>query len=255
MKIENSTSNIFVKKISERSDEFLTKDEILRIWMLSGGSKSRLSYALSMLLGKKRIESISQWLYRIQDDENKRSGIQDDYWHIVEKLIKLHAPWGWIIGWEKALEMHLQNLSIPDILIIYTRDIAKRIRLSDGRQLHFRTLISWEKSGKKNLFRLLQMWSMSLDWKCSYLSHEGALLDALSLRMHETWVEESNIIRFLKNFHKDLKRDSLGDLVKYRYIRAINRLRVIARDNGYEDLYKKTLDIIRDEGGGCYVNI
>jgi hypothetical protein len=73
--------------------------------------------------------------------------------------------------------------------------------------------------------------------------------------MHETWVEESNIIRFLKNFHKDLKRDSLGDLVKYRYIRAINRLRVIARDNGYEDLYKKTLDIIRDEGGGCYVNI
>jgi hypothetical protein len=60
MKIENSTSNIFVKKISERSDELLTKDEILRIWMLSGGSKSRLSYALSMLLGKKRIESISQ---------------------------------------------------------------------------------------------------------------------------------------------------------------------------------------------------
>ena len=251
MKIENSVSNIFVRKISERSGAYLTKDEIMRIWMLSGGSKSRLTYALWVLLGKKLIECVCQWLYSIKDIQISSAY---DYWLLIEKLIRLHAPSGGLIWGEKALEMHLQNMSIPDVLIIYTRDTAKRVRLSDGREVHFRTMVSWEKSWKKNLFKYLEEYSKN-HWELAYLSYEAALLDALSLKRHDAWVEESNILRFLKSFHKKLERDILWGLVKYRYIRAINRLRVLSRDNGYEDLYKKTLDIIRDEGGGCYVNV
>lgn len=236
--------------------EILTKEEILRIWILSGGSKTRLSRAISLLLGQKKIESVAQGLYIIQNPIGK-GVIQEQYWKIIEKLIAFHTPAGAIIWGDKALEFHLQNYWIPDTLLLYTRDTTKRVRLSDGREVHFRVLFSWEKTGKRNLFRLLTEGSkvISTEQMIPYLALESALLDALSLRRHDTGVEEVNILRFLRNFHKHLSRDILGNLVKYRYIRAINRLRVLTRDNGYDELYKKTLDIIRDEGGGCYVNV
>ncbi len=256
MNKSQSISDIFVKKICEKLGDLITKEEILRIWTLSGGSKSRIAYAISLLLGRKHIENIAKGLYRIGWGENERS-MDDDYWNIIEKIIVLYSPsWG-IIGWEKALELHLQNYSITDILIIYTRDTAQRIKLRSGREIHFRTLVSWEKTGGKNLYRILMegVSTFSQNKKLQFLSPEWAILDALSLRRHDVGVEESNILRFLKSHHTKLSRALLGNLVRYRYIRAINRLRVLARDNGYDELYQKTLDIIRDEGGGCYLNI
>lgn len=259
-----SISDIFVQKICEKSWSIITKDEILRVWTLSGWSKSRISYAMSILLGRNLVENISKGLYKIVNREswmvNRESGIgniDEDYWSIIEKLIAIYSPSGGIIGGEKALELHLQNYSIPDILIIYTRDTAQRVKIKNGREIHFRTLISWEKTGGKNLYRMLLEGSsiFSKNKKLLLLWLEAALLDSLSLRRHETGIEESNILRFLRSFHMKLNREILGTLVRYRYIRAVNRLRVLARDNGYEELYKKTLDVIRDEGGGCYLNI
>ncbi len=256
MKKEISVSDIFVKKIWEKI-WLLTKDEIVRLWLLSWGSKSRSSYALSILLGRKLIENIAKWLYRVRNEEWRTKNKDEDYWAIIEKLVYIYSPSGGVVGGEKALELHLQNYSIPEILIIYTRDTNKRIRLSDAREVHFRTLVSWEKTGKKNLYRILFDTKNTLPEyrKISFLSLEWSLLDALSLKKHEIGIEEGNILRFLKSFHSMLSRDTLGNLVKYRYIRAMNRLRAITRDNGYEDLYKKTLEIIRDEGWGCYVNV
>ncbi len=59
----------------------------------------------------------------------------------------------------------------------------------------------------------------------------------------------------MRSFAALLDRDILGNLTRLRYIRPLNRLRVIARDLGYSDLYAMTLEIIRDEGGGCYLNL
>lgn len=252
-----SISDIFVRKICEKWWNLLTKEDIVRIWMLSGWSKSRVSYAMSILLGRNIVENISKGLYRIVNGKMWIVSMDDDYWIIIEKLIALYSPSGGIIGWEKALELHLQNYSIPDILIIYTRDTAQRVRLKNDREIHFRTLVSGEKTGGKNLYRILteEVSVFSQNKKIQFLSLESSLLDALSLRRHDEWVEESNILRFLKSYHMKLRREILWTLVRYRYIRAINRLRVLARDNGYTELYKKTLDVIRDEGGGCYLNI
>ncbi len=252
-----SISDIFVQKICEKSWSIITKDEILRVWTLSGWSKSRITYAISILLGRKLAQNLAKGLYRVVNPKSWIVSGDEDYWSIIEKLIDIYSSGGWIMWWEKALELHLQNYSIPDILIIYTRDTAQRVKLKNDREIHFRTLISGEKSGGKNLYRILLegAYVFSKNKKLQFLSPEGALLDALSLRRHEVWIEESNILRFLKHFHTRLDREVLGTLVKYRYIRAINRLRVFARDNGYEELYKKTLDVIRDEGGGCYLNL
>ncbi len=234
--------------------DILTKDEIVRIWILAGGSKSRVTYAFSILLGKNLIENISRWVYIVTDWQ---WDIDAKYWDIIEKIITLHTPSGWIIWWEKSLEIHLQNYSIPDVLIIYTRDTELRTRLKNGREVHFRTLISGEKTWWKNLFRILSEQSDILpqNMKIHYLSHEAALLDALSLRRHEIGIEEGTIQKFLKVYHRRLSREKLWLLVRYRYIRSLNRLRVFARDSWYTELYQKTLDIIRDEGGGCYLNI
>ncbi|MBX9809823.1 hypothetical protein K2X92_05525 [Candidatus Gracilibacteria bacterium] len=236
--------------------EIVTKDDLKDIWLRSGGSQLRLNYAMSILLGRDLIIKISNNIYYISSD-----GVYFDmnqlYWKIVTKLIKLHSPSGGVIGSEKAIEFHIQNFSIPDILIIYTRDTSLRIKLSDSREIHFRTLVSGMKTDKKNLWRTIVDNSIEIQSpeRLMICGYELSLLESLSLRRHDIGIEESNIIRFLRLYESKIDRKILGTLTKMRYIRPLNRLRIIARDLGYEKLYRMTLDIIRDEGGGCYLNL
>lgn len=120
-----------------------------------------------------------------------------------------------------------------------------------------RTLVSGPKTGKKNLWRTLSdnATEIEIPEKIQICGRELALLESLSLRRHDAGIEEANIARFLRSFATTLDRDILGDLTRLRYIRPLNRLRVLARDLGYTDLYAMTLEIIRDEGGGCYLNL
>ncbi len=255
-KNDNTVSDIFVKKVSDTMWNILTKKEIIELWLRSGGSNSRVAYAMSILLGRWLLEGVASGIYIVQNG-TKNIEISKYYWQIITKLIQLHSPSGGVIWWEKSLELHLSNYSIPDILIIYTRDTALRIKLVDGREVHMRTLVSGPKTGKKNLWRTLSdnaTW-IEMPEKIQICGRELALLEALSLRRHDAGIEEANIARFLRSFATTLDRDILGDLTRLRYIRPLNRLRVLARDLGYMSLYAMTLEIIRDEGGGCYLNL
>ena len=234
----------------------LTKKEIIDLWLRSGGSNTRVAYAMSILLGRWVVERVAIGIYIVQN-ETKNIEIWNIYWQIITKLIELHSPSGGVIGGEKALELHLSNYSIPDILIIYTRDTALRIKMVDGREVHLRTLVSGPKTGKKNLWRTLVDHAITIEMpeKIQICGRELALLESLSLRRHDVGVEEANIARFLRSFAATLDRNILGSLTRLRYIRPLNRLRVLARDLGYVGLYTMTLEIIRDEGGGCYLNL
>lgn len=236
--------------------KIITKSEILEYWLRSGGSQMRVNYAMNILLGRKVVERIASGVYIVISDTIS-SDIGGQYWKIINTLIQVHSPSGGIIGWEKALELHLHNYSIPDILIIYTRDTAMRIRLTDNREVHFRTLVSGAKTGKKNLWRIIGDHAISIEFpeKILLCGKELALLESLSLRRHESGIEEANIIRFLRSYHIQIDRQMLWELARYRYIRPLNRLRVICRDFWYDDIYTMTLEIIRDEGGGCYLNL
>lgn len=234
----------------------LTKKEIIDLWLRSGGSSSRVAYAMSILLGTNILERVTSGIYIVK---NQTTSVDrwKIYWNIIYTLINTHSPSGWVIGGDKAIEFHLQNYSIPDILIIYTRDTALRVKLSDNREVHFRTLVSWAKTGKKNLWRTIVDNSITIEIpeKLQICWYELALLESLSLRRHDVGVEESSVVRFLRSYHTKINRDTLGLLTRVRYIRPLNRLRVLARDLGYRDLYNITLEIIRDEGGGCYLNL
>lgn len=100
-------------------------------------------------------------LQRVARDVYIRTGetIDVSYWDIVAELVDIHAPSGAVIGGEKSLELHMMNYAIPDTLVLYTRISNIRVRLSDGRSVHFRTLFSGEKTGRKNLFSLLSRFS------------------------------------------------------------------------------------------------
>jgi hypothetical protein len=134
--------------------EILSKKNIIELWLRSGGSNTRVAYAMSILLGRGIVERVASGVYIVQN-ETKNIEMWKYYWQIIAKLIDVHSPSGGVIGWEKALELHLSNYSTPDILIIYTRDTALRIKLTDGREVHMRTLVSGPKTGKKNLWRTL----------------------------------------------------------------------------------------------------
>ncbi len=257
-KNDNSMSDIFVRKICEKMWKILTKEDIVDIWLRSWGSKSRVAYAMSILLGRGLVVKVTNGIYRILGDAKSGDtlgSLDSYYWEIVRKLISIHAPSGALLWWEKALELHLMDFSIPDVLILYTRNTNLRLTLSDGRSLHFRTLVSWAKTGKKNLFSFLNEKKVHLGEiaNLSVLSQETAILEALTVKRHDEWVNEYNVLRFLKRYGQGLDVTTLAKLVWLRYIRPMNRLRSIAKSHGYIELYETCIAIIKKEWGGCFI--
>lgn len=250
----NSVSDIFVQKLSEKKWKILTREAIADIWSLSGGSKSRFAYGLGKMKNQSLIFPIGWGLYSIGSDFTEWDS---HYWQIVSMLLSRYSPSGGIVTHEKSMEYHLHNYEIPNCLVLYTRDTDKRIRMGEY-EIHMRTLKTWEKSGTKNMYRILfDAWVEGEvnGVRFRFLSLEASLLDVASLRIHESGIAEDLILRFLSKYSKKLSREKLWELVKYRYIRAINRIRSLAKSHGYTEIYMMCLDIIKKEGGGCYLNL
>lgn len=250
----NTLSDIFVKKLSEKKWKILTREAIAEIWSLSGGSKSRFAYGLGKVKNQSLITSLGWGLYSLGSDFTEWDS---HYWQIVAMLLLRYSPSGGIIAHEKSMEYHLHNYEIPKCLVLYTRDTDKRVHIGEY-DIHMRTLKTWEKSGIKNMYRILLDASLegAIDGiKLRFLSLEASLLDVASLRIHESGIAEDLILRFLSRYAKKLSREKLWVLIQYRYIRAINRIRALSKTHGYTDLYAMCLDIIKKEWWGCYLNL
>jgi hypothetical protein len=86
----------------------------------------------------------------------------------------------------------------------------------------------------KNMYRILSDTSIEghIDGvKLKFLSIEASLLDVASLRIHESGIAEALILRFLSKYESRLSREALGELVRYRYIRAVNRIRALTKEH------------------------
>lgn len=153
------------------------------------------------------------------------------------------------------MELHIADLSTPGTLIIYTKAISKQVLLSPNHKLVFKK----RETGKKavgTLFSKLLPFVVKksvggVDFKV--LSHEAALLDMLLLQNNGGVLDNYLVVKFLKKYQSVLQRSILGKLVELRYISSINRLREIAKAQGYEALYQDCVSIIRDEGAGCFL--
>lgn len=254
-KSENTVSDIFVKKLNEKMWKLLLRSDLVEIWTLAWGSKSRSAYGIGKAKNQGIIHSIGTGIFIVE--ESKKPDFDEIYWQIIALLIREYSPSGAIIAHEKSMELHLRNYEIPEKLVLYTRDTDKRIPIG-WYQVEFRTLKTWEKTGVKNMYHILKNMSEEImidGVKLRHLSLEASLLDVGSLRHHETGIAESLILRFLAKYATKLSREVLGELVNYRYIRAINRIRALTKTHGYEKLYEDSLDIIRREWWGCYLSL
>ncbi|MGP1583078.1 MAG: hypothetical protein ACTTH6_02540 [Candidatus Altimarinota bacterium] len=252
MKKNNKTiSNIFVKKISEKGNSLMTKSELEKIWVRAGGSLSRFSFALNLLKNHNLLTRVAKDCYYLGDAEN----LDFLYWKIVDKIVGLYASSAIIAG-EKALEWQMMNQMPPEKLVIFTQDFSARIRLFDNREIYFRTISAGERSGGKNLFSMLKKFTTKNEnfKNLRFFSKEISLLEALSVHEKNAGTNEVLILQFLQRYHEKLDTEIFSQIAKYRYIRALNRLRVISKEQNFQKLYEKILEIIKKDGAGCFVS-
>lgn len=253
VKKQVSPYDIFVKKLDGYMWKTFLSSDLFRIWLSAWGSKSRFSYALWKAKNQEILHSLSGGIYRCGTPSWEIG--DEGYWDILALLIREHAPGGAIIAHEKSIQLHLKNFEVPDTIVLYTRDTTQRISIWWFR-FHFRTLHSGEKSHGKNMFRLFEESSSVIHiWNHTFhtLWIDAAILDVASIKIHDAWISEELLLRCIKKYEKSYSRKILWEIVSHRYIRAINRLRSLAKTHGYTTLYDMTLDIIKKEWGGCFV--
>ena len=254
--------NKIVKKLQKKNGAIVTIEDIGDIldpgskWLVR--DKARIHQVIYALKWLGTLISIRNGLYYVADGilHSWQEVVEARYWDIVKMIAHAEALKDWVIGGEKALELIMMDYSIPYQLIIYTKDIAKKVVVSPNHEIVFRTIISWEKQHRSNAYGILKKQSQSVDiLKVSFpvLWLESALLDALTIHDHEEGIAEPLVLKFLKRYESRLERWSLGILVSVRYIRAINRLREITKNHAYDRLYEICLDVIKKEGWGCFV--
>lgn len=253
-----------VKKLIEKSGSLITRTKLISILTWGSNSpepKDRIAQRIYSLCGEKKIDSLGHGIFYIQDINHPLSRekiIEWHYWSIVKILMAEYGHSGSIIWWEKSLELIMRDHSLPEVIIIYTPDMMRRIELSPHHAVHFRTLKTGGKTGGKNAYSLMKRMSESLQIegeRFTVLQKECALLDSLTIRSHTEGITETLVLRFLKRYGHTLSREILWILTQYRYIRAINRLRAITKRAWYDELYSMTLDIIKNEWWWCFLSL
>ena len=205
------------------------------------------------------ITPIKQWLYYVSMGEktNIEGEIEDNYWKIVKKMLSREIQGEYFISWNKALEILMKDYSAPKKLLISGQESTKNLQISETYSLSIRPITSGKKTGNKNIYPELKKHTNTLEIdgeKLRIACPELALLDTLLLRDTENGIDQYLIEKFLKRSSKILSREILGKLVSMKYITAINRLRSIAKDTKNKALYEICIDIIKQEGWGCFVS-
>jgi hypothetical protein len=183
--------------------------------------------------------------------------VESLYWKIVKKILSRETGGEYFLSGNKALVIHMKDYSAPKKLLASGREATRNLQISESYSLSLRPMTSGVKTGNKNLFSALRKYTPLLEIegeKLRVACPELALLDTLLLRDNDTGIDQYLVEKFLKRSSKILKREILGKLVSLKYITAINRLRSITQSMGNTPLYEMCIDIIKREGGGCFVS-
>lgn len=256
--------NKIVNKLWKLKGTFIDIDDIADIvdpdFQKKELSKRTPTYKiLYRLKGNNIIVPIKQWLYYVPDniDTNIDGVIEDNYWKIVKKILSRETGWEYFLSGNKALEILMKDYGTPKKLLISWKDATKNLQISETYFLSIRPITSGKKTLGKNLYTSLKKYTniIEVEWeKFRIACPELALLDALLLRDMENGIDQYLVEKFLKRSSKIFRREVLGKLVSLKYITAINRLRSITKDMKNIPIYEMCIDIIKCEGGGCFVS-
>lgn len=214
---------------------------------------------LYRLKGNHILTPIKQGLYYVSmgEDTDTERIVEDRYWKIVKKILSRETGGEYFLSGNKALEILMKDYGAPKKLIVSGKDETKNLQISDAYSLSIRPITSGKKTGNKNIHASLKRYTQTLEIEGTKLRiawPELALLDTLLMRDAENGIDRYLVEKFLKKSAKILHRDILGKLVSLKYITAINRLRTIAQETGNKSVYDMCVDIIKREGGGCFVS-
>ena len=106
----------------------------------------------------------------------------------------------------------MRDLSIPNTLIVYTKDYVGSVMVSDRHKLVFKTVKSGAKTGRTNAFPYFFGMSETVDvdgTKFRMAGIEHAVLDTLTVHKGISETDEYVVTKFLKKYPKVLNRESL----------------------------------------------
>ncbi|MDQ1344102.1 MAG: hypothetical protein QG650_822 [Patescibacteria group bacterium] len=258
--------NKIVKKLSKSPSKVFDLEDIAEFvdpGFARGEGGKRDAYKLVYRLKSQGIlMPIRNGLYQRTDDPYEKDpyddvrAVEDAYWKIVKKLITKNCGANYVVAGSKALEIRMRDLSIPDTLIVYTKDLTSVLTVSERHRVVFQMAKTGAKTGRNNAFPVFAEFAETFEidgLKFKIAGIEHAILDALIVHKR-TPADTYAVTKFVSKYSKAVRRDALGKLVACKYLTAINRLREIARDKGDSVLYEKALDVVKREGGNCFVS-
>lgn len=221
----------------------------------STDSQAALYKTVHLLVAAWILVSIRKWLYLSWYSESGKSlDPQDFYWNIVRKtLAEQYASQG-IIIWQKALALMLKDFSLPEVLSVCVPKNPKKITLLEWYMM---TTINPKSEKKSGLFGLIKKYAVKIsvdDVPLWVTCPEHALLESLMVRDGNDITDMGMILRWLKKNSHTLRMEVFAALIPNKYISATNRLKYLAYDNKYHDLYAMMVKAIDQYGGGCHLS-
>jgi hypothetical protein len=175
------------------------------------------------------------------------------YTPLLKKIITSQVGSHYYISWEKSLQVHMRNFSIPEKIFIVNRSVNKKIVLWE-KEIIFKTLSGNDQGKKINLYSRFSRFVETKDFDgiaLKFSSLELALFESALVSDSQQGCDVGLLVQAIKKYKQVLDVSVFEEIGKYKYIMACNRLKEISKPLDIR-LYECFLRIIK-QNGGCFV--
>ena len=237
-----------VKKLLKKRWNILLLEDIFDILDPDKQEKNKkaLYKIMYRLKSEKVILTLRNSIYLIPDEDdlklNEIDLVEKYYFKLVKKYITSEVWSEYFISWKKALEINLKDFSVPNNLVVITRNTEKKVKIQDK-------IITFKKVGNKNA-NLYSKFSkfinrVSIFWTEFKISNiELSLVETALVSDNIEWVEISLLSKAIKKYSRVFKTDTFYEIAKVKYIMSFNRLKEISK-NIDKKTYELFLDVIK----------
>ncbi len=240
-----------VKKLLKKRWNILLLEDIFDILDPDKMEKNKkaLYKILYRLKSEKVIMTLRNSIYLIPDDEdlklNEIDLVEKYYFKLVKKYITSEVWSEYFISGKKALEINLKDFSVPNNLVVITRNTEKKVKIQDK-------IITFKKIGNKNA-NLYSKFSkyinrVSIFWTEFKISNiELSLVETALVSDNIEWVEITLLSKAIKKYSRVFVPETFYEIAKVKYIMSFNRLKEISK-NIDKKTYELFLDVIKQNG-------
>jgi len=219
--------------------------------------KLYLDKTIYKLKAENIIISIKAWVYIIPSSEDLKLNnidlIDKYYLKLLKKYITSFVSNNYFISWNKSLEFHMKDLSIPDKVFITNRALNKKIKIW-SYEIIFKTISYRDNLKNKktlNLYSKLSIFTeiKNIDWIDFKVSNlELSLVETALISDNNFWLNISLLNKTIKKYSKVFNKETFYEIWKYKFAMSFNRLKELSK-NIDNNLYLSFLDIIKKNWG------